>query len=239
MRQTFLGCFFSYTVRRSIPLFSSQPHSYSCRDPKPSSHSCLCRTIAALSHISLVECYSILIPCLALRSRLLPRCRICIGSHSPICARKLKTSRITIVSVDVTDLVLRRLALGCCLDSLFLIVEVSDWLCLFSIGLVSHLEHRMPPELGLFSAFYLSSPPLKGNRSATLAEAGVVTSKLGSNALADPWMSDSVYVSDVYRYFCDVTPSACACDSRHLGTMGNLYRNTFRRSIFLPGDSET
>lgn len=185
MRQTFLGCFFSYTVRRSIPLFSSQPHFHSCRGPKPASFSCLCRTIAALSHISLIECYSILIPCLALRSRLVPRCRICIGSHNPICARKLKTSRIIIVSVDVTDLVLRRLALGFCLDSLFFMVEMSDWLYLFLNGLVALLGHRMPPELGYFSAFYLNTPPLKENRSATLAGAGGVTSKLGSNVLVD------------------------------------------------------
>lgn len=43
----------------------------------------------------------------------------------------------------------------------------------------------MPPELGLFSAFYLNTPPLKENRSATLAGAGGVTSKLGSNVLVN------------------------------------------------------
>lgn len=52
-------------------------------------------------------------------------------------------------------------------------------------------------------------------------------------------MSHSGYVSDVYRYFCDVTPSAYACNSRRLRTMGNLYRNTFLLCIFLPGDSKT
>jgi hypothetical protein len=122
---------FSYTVRRSIPLFSSQPHPYSCRDPKPASYSSLCRTIAALSHISLIECYSILIPCLAVRSRLVPRRRICIGSHNPICARKLKTSR-SVVSVDGTHLVFRRLALqGFACAGLYLFDSGRDWLLPF------------------------------------------------------------------------------------------------------------
>jgi hypothetical protein len=43
----------------------------------------------------------------------------------------------------------------------------------------------MPPKLGLFSGFYLNTPPLKENRSATLTGAGGMTSKLGSDVLVE------------------------------------------------------
>jgi hypothetical protein len=57
--------------------------------------------------------------------------------------------------------------------------------CPFLNGLASHLGHRMPPKLGLFSGFYLNTPPLKENRSATLTGAGGMTSKLGSDVLVE------------------------------------------------------